>query len=98
MLFHVTVTYPFAANPTQTPGFRQQLVDIAHWMGVQKEMPVQVVSVHWGVNQPVGFGVFEAPDPQTMRSFMGYMPGTPSIDIDAIAPLDAVVAEAQRAA
>lgn len=93
MLFHVTVQYSRADNPTERPTTLEQLIQYSSWMEQQTRFQVKVAAVYWGTSDPVAFGLLEAPDEAALRPFLGLLPGKPALTIVPIEPLAVAVSD-----
>lgn len=97
MLYHVIVRYNWENNPTTQMESMSQLVEFSQKLDVKSENPgVQKKVIYWGVNEPVGYGIFEAEEKEKLEQLILKMPGQPEITIRPVETLLDAVGEGQE--
>lgn len=94
MLYHVIVRYDWENNPTSKIDSLSKLVEYSRWMNEQSEVhKAKKIDIYWGINEPVGYGIFEAEEKESLQELIKMMPGEPEVTISAVKTLPEVIDE-----
>lgn len=71
-MFQVVVEFPRDRDPVRMRHGLTHLLEYAEWVQTQTEFPDVrgLTSIVWGCEEPIGFGLFEAPSEERLREFL----------------------------